>query len=74
VEVSRKRLSTSYTEVTFVVSVDGGDYQPVGVDDNAPFRVYYDVSGLPGGTSVTFKAIAADLAGNLSSAKVTVPR
>jgi pullulanase-type alpha-1,6-glucosidase len=71
VEVTANVSSTSYTEVTFAVSIDGGDYQPVGVDDNAPFRVYYDVSGLPGGTSVTFKAIAADLAGNLSSDKVT---
>jgi pullulanase-type alpha-1,6-glucosidase len=72
IEVAANVATGSYVEVTFVVSADGGEYQPVGVDDNAPFRVFYDVSGHPDGTSLTFKAIAADLAGNLSSAKVNV--
>ncbi|HSV86659.1 MAG TPA: pullulanase-type alpha-1,6-glucosidase [Levilinea sp.] len=71
-EVAASLASNLYAEVTFTASINGGDYQLIGVDDNAPFRVYYDAGNLPNNTSVTFKAIAADLGGNLSSARVTV--
>ncbi|MEN4041328.1 MAG: pullulanase-type alpha-1,6-glucosidase, partial [Anaerolineaceae bacterium] len=71
-EVAASLASTRYAEVTFTAAINGGDYQLIGADDNPPFRVYYDASSLPDGASVTFKAIAADLGGNLSSAKVAV--
>jgi pullulanase-type alpha-1,6-glucosidase len=61
-----------YAEVTFAVSVDGGDYQVIGTDDNAPYTVYHDVTGLAVGTTLTYKAIVADAAANLASAKVAV--
>jgi hypothetical protein len=53
--------------VTFAVSVDGDDYQVIGVDDNAPYRVFYNATGLPEGTELTFKAILRDLRGNLNA-------
>jgi len=59
-----------YTEITFAVSVDGGAYEPIGTDDNAPYRVFYDVGDLPAGASVEFKAIADNRSGSISSAKV----
>ena len=60
-----------YSQVTFLVSVDGGDYQPLGTDDNAPYRVYHDVSDLPVGASLVYKAIVSDLAGGLASDTTT---
>lgn len=71
-EVGAALTGSDYAEVTFAVSVDGGDYTPVGTDDNAPYRIFYDASGLPAGTSLTFKAIVRDLAGNLNASKVSV--
>ena len=65
-------LSTDiYAEVTFAASVNGGDYTPIGTDDNPPYRVFYDVTGLPEGATVSFKAIVDGLSGNLNAAKVT---
>jgi pullulanase-type alpha-1,6-glucosidase len=59
-------------EVTFAVSIDGGAYEVIGTDDNAPYRVFYDASGLAAGTALTLKAIVSDLAGNLNADKVSV--
>ncbi len=58
-------------EVTFAVKVGGGDWEVIGVDTNAPYRVFYDVSALAVGTGVTFRAIANDLNGHLMSATVS---
>ena len=71
VEVVATLGSDAYAEVTFAMSVAGGAYEPIGTDDNAPYRIFYDVSHLPAGTEVTFKAIV-DADGNLNSDKVGV--
>ena len=71
-EVAANVSTGDYAEVTFAVSVDGGEYQTVGVDDNAPYRVFYDASGLAAGTSLSFKAVLKDLGGNMSAATVNV--
>ena len=70
--VSAAVTSDSYSEVTFAVSVDGGDYVPIGTADDGESSVYHDVSDLSSGTSVTYKAIVADADGSLASDKVTV--
>jgi hypothetical protein len=57
-------------EVTFAVSVDGGAYEPIGTDDNPPYRVFHDVSSVEPGAALEFKAIANDLSGHISSDKV----
>ena len=62
--------SGGYGEVTFAVSVDGAPYEVIGVDDNAPYRVYHDVSGIAPGTAVTYKAIVKNANGHLASDKV----
>jgi pullulanase-type alpha-1,6-glucosidase len=64
--------SGGYAEVTFAVSVDGAPYEVIGVDDNAPYRVYHDVAGLAAGTPVTYKAIVKNANGHLASDKVEV--
>ena len=59
-----------FAEVTFAVSIDGGAYEPIGTDNNAPYRIFFDASSLPAGTTLAFKAIVDDLSGNLNAAKV----
>lgn len=64
-----------FAEVSFAVSVNGGAYQPLGTDTNAPYRVFYDSRGLPGGANLRFKAVVRDLLGaegNFNSATVAV--
>lgn len=70
-EVAAALDTSGYAEVTFAVSVDGGDFVTAGVDDNSPYRVFYDATGLPAGTALRFKAIIKDLAGNLNAAAVS---
>ncbi|MDJ0771144.1 MAG: pullulanase-type alpha-1,6-glucosidase [Ilumatobacter sp.] len=71
VEVGADLSLAGYTEVTFAVSTDGGTtYEPIGTDDNAPYRMFHDVSGLAPGTPLMYKAIADNMSGAISSAKV----
>ncbi|MCA9960657.1 MAG: pullulanase-type alpha-1,6-glucosidase, partial [Anaerolineales bacterium] len=58
-------------EVNFAVKIGDGEYQYLGTDNNAPYRIFYDVSGIPAGTAVTFQAIVNDLNGNYSNNVVT---
>ncbi len=56
-------------EVSFAVKVgDATTFTPLGTDTNPPYRVFYDVSGLPVGTQLVFKAIVDDLNGHLNMA------
>jgi pullulanase-type alpha-1,6-glucosidase len=71
-EIEAALSTPAYGEVTFAVSVDGGDYQVIGTDDNAPYQVFFDASGLSTGSELTLKAIVKDLAGNLNANKVSV--
>jgi hypothetical protein len=67
VEVAADVASDAYAEVTFAVALNGGDYNVIGTDDNAPYRVFYNTDDLPAGTTLEFKAIVDDLAGNLNA-------
>ncbi|HEY3485687.1 MAG TPA: pullulanase-associated domain-containing protein, partial [Ilumatobacteraceae bacterium] len=72
VEVRAELDTDAMAEVTFLVSEDGGDYQLIGTDDNAPYRLFFDPSHLRGSedTSLTFRAIVNDLSGHLASDEV----
>ena len=52
--------------------VGDGEYVPIGTDDNAPYRVFYDASHLRGQepTTLSFRAIVNDLSGHLASDQV----
>ncbi len=63
--------TADYAEVTFAVKQGNGPYQVIGVDNNPPYRVFYDVRGLAEGTQLTFKAVARNLHGQLVSATTT---
>ncbi|WP_238165908.1 pullulanase-type alpha-1,6-glucosidase [Kribbella caucasensis] len=41
-------------------------WQRLGADDNAPYRVFQDVSGLPKGTLLEYRAVLKDASGNYS--------
>jgi pullulanase-type alpha-1,6-glucosidase len=81
-EVAASLDSARFAEVTFAVKIGNATtYTVIGTDDNAPYRVFYDVSALPAGTPLEFKAIANDLSddagsnvGALDSAEVSVTR
>ncbi len=43
------------------------DWTPLGVDDNAPYRVFHDVSGMAKGTLLEYRAVVRDARGHLSA-------
>ncbi|HWM04168.1 MAG TPA: alpha-amylase family glycosyl hydrolase [Actinophytocola sp.] len=51
---------SSLYEVTFEAKVGNGRWRPVGTDDNAPYRVFHDVSQLAPGTPVEYRAVVLD--------------
>jgi glycosidase len=60
VEVAAAVAGSSLYEVTFEARVAGGRWQPVGTDDNAPYRVFHDVSSVESGTPVEYRAVVLD--------------
>ena len=55
-----------FTEVTFAWRPVGTqEWQVLGTDDNAPYRVFHDVRGLAQGAPVEYRAIARDHDGDL---------
>ena len=48
IEVAAELDADVLAEVTFAVRVGNGEYEPIGTDDNAPYRVFYDASHLQG--------------------------
>ena len=72
VEVGAQLDTDLPAEVTFAVRVGDGDYVPIGTDDNAPYRVFYDASQLRDqpDTPLSFSAIVNDLSGHLASDEV----
>jgi glycosidase len=59
-----------YAEVTFAVSVSGGDFTRIGTDDNAPYQVFFSTEGLAPGTPLEIKAVVDDLNGHYASDQI----
>jgi pullulanase-type alpha-1,6-glucosidase len=58
----------AFSEVTYAWRVAGAnDWTKLGTDDNAPYRVMPDASGLARGTLVETRAVVRDASGNLSA-------
>ena len=72
IEVRADLDTDTMAEVTFAVREGDGDYVPIGTDDNAPYRVFYDASHLRGQDDVklSFRAIVNDLSGHLAADEV----
>jgi alpha-amylase len=54
----------SFYEVTFQARTGDGEWKDIGTDDNRPFRVFHDVSALPTGTALQYRAFVLDNAGH----------
>ena len=62
-----------FNQVTFAVKPEGtAKWRVVGTDDNAPYRVFHDVSGIAKGKKLQIKAIVKDPAGHLNADRVEV--
>jgi pullulanase-type alpha-1,6-glucosidase len=60
----------AFTQVTFAWRPVGGDeWTVLGTDDNAPYRVFHDVSDLPFDAMVEYRAIAVDATDDLGVAQ-----
>ncbi len=65
----RAALSTDdFAQVGFAYRVAGTQaWNKLGVDDNAPYRVFHDVSTLPTGTLVEYRMVAKDIRDHYSA-------
>jgi len=61
--------SDGFNQVSFAWRPAGtGDWQSLGTDDNAPYRVFQDVTGLAKGTAVEYAVVVRDNGGHTASA------
>ncbi|MEO7448183.1 MAG: alpha-amylase family glycosyl hydrolase, partial [Humibacillus sp.] len=67
-EIGAAIPANTFAEVTFLERPVGTTtWTPIGTDDNAPYRVFHDVSGLAKGTLVEYRMLAKDLSGHVSA-------
>jgi hypothetical protein len=73
--VTAEVAGDSFYQATFYQRTPSG-WRLLGTDDNAPYRVFADVSGLTAGTEVTFAAVVKDNAGRVRRATgtATIPQ
>jgi pullulanase-type alpha-1,6-glucosidase len=68
-EISAALTENAFDQVTFAVRPVGtSSWRVLGTDDNAPYRVFDDVSALAKGTLLEYRAITKDNSGNVSAA------
>jgi glycosidase len=66
-EVRADVTASTFAQVTFQWRKVGATaWQPLGTDDNAPFRVFHDVSGIPVDTPIEYRAVVKDAAGRVA--------
>ncbi|NHA67407.1 pullulanase X25 domain-containing protein [Phycicoccus flavus] len=67
-EVGADVDSDTFTQATFYVRpVGASDWTLLGTDDNAPFRVFDDVSDVPVGTPLEYRVVVEDAAGRVAA-------
>ena len=69
-EVSADVAPASLYQVSFYART-GRHWKLLGTDDNAPYRVFPDVSGYEPGTTLRLKAVAKDVGGRVGAARAT---
>ncbi|HYO17250.1 MAG TPA: alpha-amylase family glycosyl hydrolase, partial [Dermatophilaceae bacterium] len=68
-EISAALTESAFAQVTFATRPVGtSTWRVLGTDDNAPYRVFDDVSALARGTLLEYRAITKDSSGNVSAA------
>jgi glycosidase len=73
-EVGARLDSTQFAEVTFLAKAGRGGWRDIGTDDNAPYRVFHDVSDIAPGTAVQYRAVVLDNAGHTRASGVRSAR
>ncbi len=76
IEVGVDLPDAGFAEVSFAVRKSGtADYEVIGVDDNAPYRLFFALDNVPGGfvegDTLDFVAVVSDQSGNLNYAEVS---
>lgn len=61
---------SSFYQVSFEARTAGGEWEPIGTDDNAPYRVFHDVAALDPGTPLEYRAVVLDNRGNTAGSEV----
>ena len=69
-EVRADVVGDSFYEVTFLARAGDGPWQDIGTDDNAPYRVFHDVSDIAPGTAIQYRAVVLDNAHHTRSSAV----
>ncbi|GAA1032138.1 hypothetical protein GCM10009557_29670 [Virgisporangium ochraceum] len=75
-QVSAQVGGSSFYEVTFQARTGNGQWRSIGTDDTAPYQVFHDVTDIPSGTDVQYRAVVLDNAGHERASSVrraTVP-
>ena len=68
-EIGAATPGSGFAQVTFAFRPVGTSaWTPLGTDDNAPYRVFHDVSGIVKGTLLEYHAVLKDLDGHVSQA------
>jgi glycosidase len=66
-EIGADVKASTFAQTTFLWRQLGAkQWQPLGTDDNAPFRVFHDVSALPLSTPLEYRAVVKDAAGRVA--------
>ena len=60
---------SSFYEVSFEARTAGGEWQPIGTDDTAPYQVFHDVAALDAGTPVEYRATVLDNGGHTATSQ-----
>jgi pullulanase-type alpha-1,6-glucosidase len=67
-EIGAAITTNTFAQVSFLYRPVGTTaWKALGTDDNAPYRVFQDVSGIAKGTLVEYRAVAKDSAGHVSA-------
>jgi alpha-amylase len=69
-EVGASLGREQFAEVTFLAKAGRGPWRDIGTDDNAPYRVFHDVSDIAPGTKVRYRAVVLDNAHHTRSSGV----
>jgi glycosidase len=67
-EISAELNTNTFAQASFWFRPVGTTkWQLLGTDDNAPYRVFHDVSGYPTGTLLEYRVVVKDAAGRVSA-------
>ncbi|PRY60312.1 glycosidase [Knoellia remsis] len=67
-EITADVTASTFAQTTFLYRPVGtSQWRTIGTDDNAPFRVFHDVAGMPLGSVLEYRAVVRDAAGRVAA-------